>query len=40
MLSQWLTESPDPRFVVQVHGGAWNIPADLKGPHTDGVHHA
>lgn len=40
MLSQWLTESPDPRFVVQVHGGAWNIPADLKRPHTDGVHHA
>jgi L-asparaginase / beta-aspartyl-peptidase len=40
MLSQWLTESTDPRFVVQVHGGAWNIPADLKGPHIDGVRRA
>jgi beta-aspartyl-peptidase (threonine type) len=40
MLSHWLTESTDPRFVVQVHGGAWNIPPELKGPHIDGVHHA
>jgi beta-aspartyl-peptidase (threonine type) len=40
MLSHWLIESTDPRFVVQVHGGAWNIPADLKAPHIDGVRHA
>jgi len=40
MLSHWLTESEDPRFVVQVHGGAWNIPTDLKGPHIEGVRHA
>jgi beta-aspartyl-peptidase (threonine type) len=40
MLSHWLMESTDSRFVVQVHGGAWNIPADLKGPHIAGVRHA
>ena len=40
MLSHWLIEPTDPRFVVQVHGGAWNIPSDLKGPHIDGVHRA
>ena len=40
MLSHWLIESSDSRFVVQVHGGAWNIPADLKGPHIAGVRHA
>jgi L-asparaginase / beta-aspartyl-peptidase len=28
------------RFIVQVHGGAWNIPADLKQPHRDGVRRA
>jgi beta-aspartyl-peptidase (threonine type) len=40
MFSHWSIESTDPRFVVQVHGGAWNIPADLKGPHIEGVREA
>lgn len=40
MFSLWLVESTDPRFIVQVHGGAWNIPADLKGPHIEGVRRA
>jgi beta-aspartyl-peptidase (threonine type) len=40
MLSHWLIESTDSRFVVQVHGGAWNIPTDLKAPHIAGVHRA
>jgi beta-aspartyl-peptidase (threonine type) len=26
--------------VVQIHGGAWNIPAGLKQPHIDGVRRA
>jgi beta-aspartyl-peptidase (threonine type) len=37
MLSHWMAASSDPRFVVQVHGGAWNIPQALKQPHIDGV---
>jgi len=32
--------SSDARFVVQVHGGAWNIPVALKQPHIDGVRRA
>jgi beta-aspartyl-peptidase (threonine type) len=40
MFSHWTVESTDPRFVVQVHGGAWNIPADLKRPHIEGVRRA
>jgi beta-aspartyl-peptidase (threonine type) len=30
----------DSRFVVQVHGGAWNIPAALSGLHVEGVRRA
>ena len=40
MPSHWLVRSTDPRFVVQVHGGAWNIPGVLSAPHIDGVHRA
>jgi len=40
MFSHWKADSTDPRFVVQVHGGAWNIPAGLKQPHIDGVRRA
>ncbi len=40
MFSHWSIVSTDSRFVVQVHGGAWNIPADLKGPHIEGVRRA
>jgi len=40
MFSHWKAESTDPRFVVQVHGGAWNIPPGLKQPHIDGVRRA
>jgi L-asparaginase / beta-aspartyl-peptidase len=39
-LSHWNVDSSDPRFVVQVHGGAWNIPRVLKQPHIDGVRRA
>jgi beta-aspartyl-peptidase (threonine type) len=38
--SHWNAISSDPRFVVQVHGGAWNIPPGLKQPHVDGVRRA
>jgi L-asparaginase / beta-aspartyl-peptidase len=38
--SHWLVRSTDPRFVVQVHGGAWNIPAALFRPHVEGVQRA
>jgi beta-aspartyl-peptidase (threonine type) len=40
MVSHWRVESTDPRFVVQVHGGAWNIPDDLKELHVEGVRRA
>ena len=40
MFSHWSVESADRRFVVQVHGGAWNIPAALKQPHIEGVRQA
>lgn len=40
MFSHWRADSNDARFVVQVHGGAWNIPAGLKQPHIDGVRRA
>lgn len=30
----------DPRFILQVHGGAWAIPEALKRPHVDGVRAA
>jgi beta-aspartyl-peptidase (threonine type) len=39
-LSQCIIASADPRFVIQVHGGAWAIPAALKGPHRAGVARA
>jgi L-asparaginase / beta-aspartyl-peptidase len=37
VFSHWSVESADRRFVVQVHGGAWNIPQGLKQAHIDGV---
>ena len=40
MPSHWLVQSSDPRFIVQVHGGAWNIPAALSAPHAEGVRRA
>ncbi len=40
MFSHFPTKSSDPRFVVQVHGGAWNIPTALKQPHIEGVARA
>jgi len=40
MLSQCLIASDDPRFVIQVHGGAWSIPSSLKRPHLLGVEQA
>ena len=40
MFSHWEAQSMDPRFAVQVHGGAWNIPPALKQPHIDGVRRA
>jgi len=39
-LSQCIIATADPRFVVQVHGGAWAIPGALKGPHRAGVARA
>lgn len=40
MFSHCTLHSPDPRFVVQIHGGAWTIPPHLKQPHIDGVRRA
>jgi beta-aspartyl-peptidase (threonine type) len=40
MLSQCRIETPDPRIVVQIHGGAWDIPADRKAGHVEGVRAA
>jgi beta-aspartyl-peptidase (threonine type) len=40
MPSQVLLASPDPRFVVQIHGGAWAIPASLSAAHVAGVARA
>ena len=40
MFSQTLIEAADPRFVIQIHGGAWAIPEALKPPHTAGVERA
>jgi beta-aspartyl-peptidase (threonine type) len=40
VFSHWSVESADRRFVVQVHGGAWNIPQGLKQAHIDGVRQA
>jgi beta-aspartyl-peptidase (threonine type) len=40
MFSQCLIPASDPRFVIQVHGGAWAIPAALQEPHRLGVQRA
>ena len=40
MFSHWIVDSADPRCVVQVHGGAWNIPPSLKPAHAEGVRRA
>jgi len=40
MRSHVLVDQTDPRFVVQIHGGAWAIPASLKAAHADGVRRA
>lgn len=40
MHSHTLIPSTDPRFVIQIHGGAWAIPDALKPPHAAGVKRA
>jgi beta-aspartyl-peptidase (threonine type) len=40
VFSHWFSQSTDPRFVVQIHGGAWSIPQELKQPHINGVRRA
>jgi len=40
MFSQCLIAATDPRFVIQVHGGAWAIPGPLQEPHRRGVERA
>ncbi|MDA8426336.1 MAG: isoaspartyl peptidase/L-asparaginase [Treponema sp.] len=40
MFSQVITRESDPRFVIQVHGGAWAIPESLKEAHRAGVERA
>ncbi|MDR3673783.1 MAG: isoaspartyl peptidase/L-asparaginase family protein [Holophaga sp.] len=40
MFSQCLIPATDPRFVIQVHGGAWAIPEALKESHRRGVQRA
>jgi beta-aspartyl-peptidase (threonine type) len=40
MFSQCFIPAADPRFVIQVHGGAWAIPESLKRPHQNGVRQA
>ena len=40
MFSQCMIAGADPRFVIQVHGGAWAIPASLRAPHIAGVKRA
>lgn len=40
MFSHTLLDTEDPRFVVQIHGGAWAIPDALKPPHIAGVEQA
>lgn len=37
MPSHSYVDSTDPRFVLQIHGGAWAIPIGLKPPHAAGV---
>jgi len=40
MFSHVITRASDPRFVIQVHGGAWAIPESLKEAHRAGVERA
>lgn len=40
MHSHALLEQTDPRFVVQIHGGAWAIPESLQAAHAAGVRRA
>lgn len=40
MFSHHMTHAQDPRFVLQIHGGAWDIPSDLKELHVEGVRRA
>ena len=40
MHSHRLIPAADPRFVLQVHGGAWAIPESLKAAHRAGVERA
>lgn len=40
MFSHFMIERQDPRFIIQIHGGAWDIPADLKNLHIEGVRAA
>ena len=40
MFSHCMLAAADPRFVIQVHGGAWAIPESLRQPHIDGVRRA
>lgn len=40
MYSHTLIPTTDPRFVIQIHGGAWAIPDALKPPHAAGVKQA
>jgi beta-aspartyl-peptidase (threonine type) len=40
MLSQCTIAAADPRFRIQVHGGAWAIPQALKEPHRRGTERA
>ena len=40
MFSQALIHPHDPRFIIQIHGGAWAIPEALSVAHIDGVTRA
>lgn len=40
MHSHQLIETADPRFLIQIHGGAWAIPGSLKAAHQAGVRKA
>lgn len=40
MFSHAMIERQNPRFCIQIHGGAWDIPANLKNLHIAGVHAA
>ena len=40
MSSQALVPATDPRYVIQIHGGAWAIPETLAAAHVLGVRRA